>query len=174
MRWLLNRLLGWLAAASSPGLACDATVWAAGVRELGRRTLGGRRESGAFLLGVAEKAGTRRVLEFVFYDDVDPRALDTGIVHFDGIKLPRLWEHCRRRGYGVVADVHVHPFGFGQSQSDKDDPVMPRAGHVAVIVPHFAQRGTGPGEVGVYEYLGNGDWRDRTPEGDQFFRLEAR
>lgn len=173
MRSLLNRLLGWLLGPSSaPGISCSAAIWTAGVRELERRTRHATRESGAFLLG-PNKNGHRHILEFVYYDDIDPYSLDTGIVHFNGNKLPKLWEYCRARGYGVIADVHVHPGGYGQSESDQADPVMPKAGHLAFIIPNFA-RGTGrPGEIGMYEYLGNGAWNDRSREGCSFFRLES-
>lgn len=139
--------------------------------ELQRRTMNGTRESGAFLLG-QEANGTKRIVDFVFYDDIDPHSLDTGIVHFAGNKLPKLWELCRARGYGIVADVHVHPGGYGQSDSDQADPVMPRAGHFAFIIPHFARRETLPGSIGLYEYLGNGDWQDHSAEGSSFFRIE--
>ena len=166
---LLNRLLGWLGIAS-PRLACSAAVWDAGVRELNKRTRGKRRESGAFLLG-HDGDGRKEILEFVYYDDIDPHALDTGIVRFSGNKLPKLWALCRERGYGVVADVHVHPGGYGQSDSDRADPVMPRAGHIAIILPDFAARQTRPGGIGIYEYHGNGHWQDHTAEGASFFRV---
>jgi hypothetical protein len=170
MRSFLSRLFGWLLG-RKPRIVCDPQIWVAGVRELRKRTLNGRRESGAFLLG-CDQGGLKRIIEFVFYDDIDPRALDTGIVKFAGNKLPMLWDHCRDRGYGVVADVHVHPAGFGQSASDRADPVMPRAGHIAMIIPDFARRQSSPGGIGLYEYLGNGAWRDHSAEGSAFFRLE--
>jgi hypothetical protein len=169
MRWLLSRLARWIA--GSPRIVCDAKVWRAGVKELHRRTLNGRRESGAFLLG-RNVNGVQRILEFVFYDDIDPHALDTGIVHFAGNRLQKLWEHCRMRGYGVVADVHVHPGGYGQSESDQANPVIPRAGHIALIIPDFASRATEPREIGLYEYCGEGVWREHTRRGAKFFRLE--
>lgn len=172
MRSFLSRLFGWLLG-PKPRITCNEAVWAAGVRELERRTLNGRRESGAFLLG-RDMGGSKRIVEFVYYDDIDPHALDTGIVHFAGNKLPRLWEHCRKRGYGVVADVHVHPGGYAQSPSDQADPVMPRAGHIAMIIPHFARRQTLPGGIGLYEYLGNENWCDHTAKGRAFFRLDKR
>jgi hypothetical protein len=84
----------------------------------------------------------------VFYDDVDPKALDTGIVTIRQTALPRLWEICRARGFGVVADVHVHPRGYGQSESDRANPVMPRAGHLALILPNFARERPRPGTIG--------------------------
>jgi hypothetical protein len=168
MRSLLSRLFGWVRG-RKPRISCDAAVWAAGVCELEQRTLGGQRESGAFLLG-RNQNGYRHILDFVFYDDIDPHSLDSGIVHFHGNKLPKLWELCRSRGYGVIADVHVHPGGYGQSESDQADPVIPQAGHLAFIIPHFARRKTQPGGIGMYEYLGNGEWRDHTSKGASFFR----
>jgi hypothetical protein len=144
-----------------PELLCDANVWAKGVAELRRRTHG-RRESGAFLLGSHDKV--RRIEEFVFYDDIDPHALETGIVEIDGRKLGALWAHCRSTGRKVVADVHVHPGGFGQSASDQANPIMAEVGHVAFILPHFAAGPATPGTIGLYEYLGARRWRDRSFE----------
>lgn len=167
----LNKLSGWLFG-RPPRLTCSTVVWQAGAAELRRRTLDGRRESGAFLLGV-DDGKTRRIQEFVFYDDLDPNALATGIVHFDGRKFAKLWDICRARGFGVVADVHVHPGGFAQSESDRNEPAMPRAGHLAIIIPHFAMREVNPGGIGLYEYLGNKRWITRTEQGSDFFRLEG-
>jgi hypothetical protein len=145
----------------APEILCENTVWRAGVMELRRRTKG-RHESGAFLLGAKGKA--RRIEEFVYYDDIDPHALDTGIVQIDGRRLGDLWAHCRKTGREVVADVHVHPGGFGQSGSDKANPVMAEIGHIAFILPDFATRATMPGGIGIYEYLGARRWRDRSRE----------
>jgi hypothetical protein len=124
------------------------------------------------LLGTVQKNGTKRIRDFIFYDDIDPHSLDSGIVHFHGACLPKLWEICREKGYGVVADVHVHPGSYGQSASDQADPVMPRAGHFAVILPDFARRGVTPGEIGQYEYMGAGQWSDHSARGSSFFRLD--
>lgn len=154
-----------------PKLKCAAGVWREGVEELRRRTRSSTRECGAFLLGIEEGAG-KRILEFVYYDDIDPNALASGIVRFDGTKFPKLWEHCRSRGYGVVADVHVHPGSYGQSASDMANPVMPRAGHLALILPDFAARQTQPGGIGMYEYCGNGRWVAHTRQGLGFFQLD--
>lgn len=170
MRSFLNKLTGWLRGRPDPRITCRRSVWTAGVAELERRTKSHTQESGAFLLG-RDVDGVKQILEFVFYDDIDPHSLDTGIVHFAGNRLPILWEHCRKRGYGVVADVHVHPAGYGQSPSDQADPVMPRAGHIAFILPDFASRATRPGGIGMYEYLGDHRWKTHTREGGNFFRL---
>lgn len=172
MRSLLNTLLGWLGLAP-PRLRCQREVWQAGVGELARRTLGKRRESGAYLLGLTLPDGSRKIVDFAYYDDVDPAALDTGIVTIRQTALPRLWQICRERGYGVVADVHVHPYGYAQSPSDQANPVMPRAGHLALILPNFASGECEPGSIGMFEFLGGGAWAEHSPKGARFFRLEA-
>jgi hypothetical protein len=148
-------------------------VWRAGVEELARRTRGGRQESGAYLLGEDLPGGGQRILEFVFYDDIDPRSLEIGVVVIRQTALPRLWAHCRERGYGVVADVHVHPRGYGQSPSDQANPVMPRAGHIAMILGDFARGRPEPGRIGIYEFLGAGRWADHSAKGARFVRLEG-
>ena len=166
-----NRLFGWITG-PRPRLRCNGEVWAAGTAELARRTRGRTQESGAYLMGEKCRDGSRRILEFVYYDDIDPRALETGEVTIRQTALPRLWQRCRERGLGVVADIHVHPGSCRQSQSDQANPVMPRAGHLAVILPDFASRHTEPGRIGIYEFCGEGRWRDHSTKGAQFFKLE--
>lgn len=168
----LNKLFGLAITSSQPKLICNSDIWSEGIAELKRRTRRGMQESGAFLLGKEEDNSVKRILEFIFYDDIDPHALDTGIVRFAGNKLPKLWEICRARGYGIVADVHVHPGAYYQSASDQADPVMPREGHLAIIIPDYACRFTTPGGIGLYEYKGNGSWVTHTPKGSSFFKLD--
>ena len=144
-----------------PEIICSAKIWSAGALELKKRTEG-RHESGAFLLG--RKRKIRSIEEFVFYDDIDPDSLKTGIVMIDGRKLGDLWTHCRRTGREVIADVHVHPGGFQQSGSDRANPIMAELGHIAIIVPHYAARATRPGGIGIYQYLGARQWKDRSCE----------
>lgn len=168
----LTKLRGWLFG-PPPRLRCTRAVWADGVRELERRTRGGRQESGAYLLGTAARSGGQRLLEFVYYDDIDPRALETGEVTIRQTALPKLWELCRSRGYGVIADVHVHPGNCRQSDSDMANPVMPRAAHIAMILPDFAKGVPEPGGIGIYEFLGEGRWVDHSSAGRRFVRLEG-
>lgn len=168
----LSRLLGWITG-PQPRLRCDRQVWCAGVAELARRTRGQTRESGAYLLGSHLGDGSARILEFIYYDDVDPLALATGEVTIRQTALPRLWELCRERGYGVIADVHVHPGSCRQSYSDQANPVMPRAGHIAMILPDFAANEPEPGHIGIYELHGAGLWTDHSPGGRRFVRLDG-
>lgn len=168
-----NRLFGWITA-RRPRLRCERQLWYAGTAELACRTRDRTRESGAYLLGETCRDGSKRILEFVFYDDIDPLALETGEVTIRQTALPRLWAHCRERGLGVVADIHVHPGSCRQSPSDQANPVMPRVGHLAMILPDFAQRRAEPGGFGIYEFYGGGQWRDHTARGARIFRLEDR
>lgn len=169
----LNRLRGWLFG-PPPRLRCARSIWQVGAAELAVRTRGETQESGAYLLGVPLPDGSQRILEFVYYDDIDPRALETGIVTIRQTALPKLWALCRERGYGVVADVHVHPGGYGQSRSDRDNPVMPRAGHIAMILPNFARGAPAPGGIGIYEFGSAGVWTDHSVQGPRFVKLEDR
>jgi proteasome lid subunit RPN8/RPN11 len=131
----------------------------AALRERGR---GHSRESGAFLLG--RRRGARaRIVDFILYDDLDPHALDTGIVRLEGRYFGALWDACRRRRLSVVADIHVHPGACEQSRSDREHPMISRAGHVALIVPDFARGDVRAGEIGIYRYLGAKRWRAVPP-----------
>ena len=158
MAYLLATLAR-LAIGKPPELVCSTNTWHAGVAELHRRTFG-QRESGAFLLG--KKGRTRRIEKFVFYDDFDPAALNSGIVIIDGRRLGALWAHCRETGYEVVADIHVHPGEYRQSKSDKANPIIAEKGHIALILPDFAKGPNRPGKIGVFRYLGNLQWRDQS------------
>lgn len=118
----------------------------------------GERESGAFLLGETNGNGSRRVLDVIYYDDLDSACL-TGGISFNGAAYGRLWDQCVERGFAVVADVHTHPgSGVAQSSTDRAHPMIAQAGHIALIVPFFGQRTVSPAQVGVHEYLGDGEW----------------
>jgi proteasome lid subunit RPN8/RPN11 len=135
---------------------CSVAFWFQLQRQL-RLRANGERESGAFLLGnSAHDVAT--LAEAVYYDDLDPQALRTGIVRFDGQYYARLWEICRRTGLDVVADVHTHPASAHQSQSDRSHPMMARSEHIALIVPDFASDWLAINRVRAYEYMGNRNW----------------
>jgi proteasome lid subunit RPN8/RPN11 len=151
-------------------LSCSADVWAAGIRELRRRTEG-HHESGAFLLGETD-GPRRRILKFVYYDDLDPHSLDTGIVVFDGAGYGPLWEMCRREHLTVVADIHVHPGIARQSESDRMHPMIAKKGHIALIAPDFAVGECLSRDLGIYEYDGGYEWTYRCgPAAERFFYI---
>lgn len=152
-------------------LSCSWWLWQRllnGLRSRGR----GTRESGAFLLGTSDAAGRRRIVDFLLYDDLDPHALDSGIVHLDGRHFGKLWELSRSRGLDVVADVHTHPGAASQSHSDQAHPMIARAGHLALIVPNFAAPPATRSTLGIYRYHGGGRWETISARrGPQFFQI---
>ena len=145
-------------AAPDHRLACSFRVWRALLSDLRRRG-GGRSESGAFLLGEVDR-GRRRISRVVYYDDLDPHSLDTGIVVFDGRGYGPLWAICRESGLTVVADVHTHGGVACQSASDRCNPMIATPGHVAIIVPSFARGNIEFSDLGIYEYKGAHRWQD--------------
>jgi len=129
------------------------------MRGLRQRGCGYTRESGAFLLGRVQD-DIARIVDFVLYDDLDPNCLNTGIVCFDGRYFGRLWEICTQRDLTVVADVHTHPGRSDQSDSDRNHPMISRAGHIALIVPRFAVKPVRRSEIGIYRYQGAKLWTE--------------
>ncbi|MER8674602.1 hypothetical protein [Mesorhizobium sp. M0037] len=139
-------------------LSCSWLFWRRLTRKLRERGRDETRESGAFLIGYIEAAGAARIIDFVLYDDLDPQSLDTGIVRFDGKYFGQLWALCRQRKLTVIGDVHVHPGDSGQSRSDRAYPMVSQAGHLALILPRFARAPIAHEEIGIYRYLGGGEW----------------
>lgn len=151
-------------------LSCPARLWQTVTTELCRRGKG-QRESGAFLLGT-EHNKRRSVERVVYYDDLDPRCLDHGIVEFDGAGYDPLWRLCVDAGLQVVADVHTHPGLPFQSEADRTNPMVAQSGHVALIVPGFAKSKADPPQLGIYEYRGQHRWHDRSgPHADRFLYM---
>jgi hypothetical protein len=145
-------------AAPEHRLSCSNRLWAEGIEELRRR---GKdvHESGAFVLGTVWR-GRRQAVRFVYYDDLDPGALATGIVVFDGSGYGPLWQICRQTGFSVIADLHTHATVGRQSPTDKVNPMIAKPGHIAIVVPNLARRAVRPGELGIYEYAGQHCWRE--------------
>jgi hypothetical protein len=129
------------------------------LEELARRG-NGTKESGAFLLGKVNERppgpGVWRVSRIVYYDDLDAECL-TGGITFRGFDA--LWASCRSDQSTVIADVHTHPGAWvGQSDIDSSNPMIPRIGHIGVIVPHYAQQNPPVGDLGVYVHRGGHTW----------------
>lgn len=131
----------------------------------------GQRESGGFLLGCQE-GQFRSIKMFLPYDDIDPGCLRGNII-FDGSKMDIVWRVCRNHGLKVVADVHTHPGSYGQSVMDQSNPMIPEKGHLALIIPNFAKRLYLPGEMGIYEFVGRGQWIDHSRRGKSFFSVKG-
>ena len=133
-------------------------VWPGLMADLRRRG-NGRRESGAFLLGRCLES--RKIVEqWVPYEELDPAALNFEYVRLGMSAFSKLWDECASRGLEVVADVHTHPKLPGQSPSDRANPMISVAGHIALIVPWFASGQVRPSDVSVNVYLGAGAWKN--------------
>ena len=146
--------------ARKPRLRISRAAWRNLATELGRRS-GGTREAGAFLLG-HRRRHLRRVVEVVYYDDLDPTCL-VGNIHLSGSAYGPLWARCRDTGLTVLADVHTHGGTYvTQSSIDAANPMVATTGHLAMIVPHLAQQPYAPAQVGLHEYLGEPGWRTWT------------
>lgn len=159
-------------ASSEPTLVFPLLLWWRLIRELRRRG-GSRTESGAFILGRWDESAMH-ARSLVFYDDIDPGALKTGIVRLSGRAMNEVWETCSRTGLQVLADVHTHPAGSGQSSSDRDYPMVATRGHIALIVPNFARSAIDLGGVGQYRYEGSKRWRVSPPPRLGFFSIRFR
>ena len=151
-------------------ISCSSCLWQQGMAELKRRGKG-HRESGAFILGWRE-GNKRRIAKYIYYDDLDPHCLDSGIIVLDGSVVGRLWKICRKTGFVVVADVHTHAGRPYQSKIDQVNPMIGVAGHIAIIVPGLAMQKVKASELGVYEYRGRHQWQPHLDrEAARFFYI---
>jgi hypothetical protein len=141
---------------SPPLLEIAVPLWEQLIEHL-RKQGAGVRESGAFLLGHKSDTG-RVVTHFLPYEWLQADALQNDYVSLTAASFSKLWDVCRTENISVVADVHTHPFEPGQSRSDKANPMVALKGHIALIVPRFAQEAVGPEDLGFYVYQGNHAW----------------
>lgn len=147
----------------APLLEMPGALWVA-LMTHPREQGGGVRESGAFLLGHKTDAG-RVVMRFLPYEQLQSDALRGDYVALNPESFAKLWEVCRTEGMTVVADVHTHPFGPGQSRSDRANPMVALKGHIALIVPRFAKGSPRPQDLGLYVYEGNHQWASYSGSG---------
>ncbi|MCZ7600608.1 MAG: hypothetical protein M5U09_26745 [Gammaproteobacteria bacterium] len=108
-------------AAPEHRLSCPTALWRDGLAELARRGEG-RHESGAFLLG-RQDGQRRRVVRFVYFDELDPLCWTPASSSSTARASARSGRFCREAELQVVADVH--PRGRGparQSHLDRENP----------------------------------------------------
>lgn len=141
---------------SAPLLEAPEQLWSALIQHL-RHQGNGVRESGAFLLGHKTDRG-RIVTKALPYEQLQADALHDDYVALTAASFAKLWDFCRREGLSVVADVHTHRLGAGQSRSDRANPMVALTGHIAFIVPRFAQGNVHLQDLGMYVYQGNHMW----------------
>ena len=135
----------------------DPYLWRELISELGCRGQNGLRESGAFLLSRCNESN-RRVEQVVYFDDLDPDCL-VGHIHIRRTAFSKLWDLCEQNSLRVIGDIHTHPgCSVRQSETDRQNPMIARYGHIALIVPFFGTRQVKAREVGVHEYCGDLGW----------------
>lgn len=137
-------------------LEVSTQLWSGLIAHLSAKGAG-IRESGAFLLGQATDAG-RTVTAFLPYEELQADALQEDYVTLSAASFSKLWAVCSEHRLTVVADMHTHRFGPQQSISDKANPMVAIAGHVAIIVPRFAQGNVQFEHLGVHLYRGSHQW----------------
>jgi len=147
-----------------PSLIFPPQIWRELLNDLRRRGHG-ERESGAFLLGCQEN-DVRHVGSWICYEDLDSNAHQYDYIRLDTSAFPSLWAACAERSMQVVADVHTHPYGPRQSESDRENPMIAIAGHIALIVPRYATEDVQPADLSFNVYQGGGHW-------ESLFRDEA-
>ncbi len=151
----------------------DLELWLQMIEELGRRSLGGRRETGVFLLASILES-PRHVVKPVYFDDLDPECL-VGNIHIRSFGFSKLWELCEEENLCVIADIHTHPgSSVDQSLTDRENPMIAREGHFALIVPYFGTRSVQAREVGVHEYRGDRGWASWFgPKAERVLRIRS-
>lgn len=137
-------------------LMIPRSLWLDGLSNLHRRGAE-THESGAFLLGTYAGA-VGRVTKWVFYDELDPNAYSSGVCVLYAEAFDRLWTICRLAGLKVLADVHTHGGSPRQSISDRENPMIASAGHLALIIPNFARGPHWRHRIGLFCYEGEHRW----------------
>ena len=158
---------------SRPLIEISASLWQEITEELGRRSLGGRREAGVFLLAPT-KERTRKVVTAAYFDDLDPECL-VGNIHIRASGFSKLWDLCDSESLRVIADIHTHPGTMvSQSSTDRANPMIAREGYLALIVPHYSTRPVQAREVGVHEYRGDQGWASWFgPKAERVLRIRS-
>ncbi|RKE83272.1 hypothetical protein [Rhizobium sp. AG855] len=155
---------------SDPELIITFWLWWGLFSQLRRRGRGCG-ESGAFILGRRDGAKLR-ASRILYYDDIDPNALKTGIVRLSGSAMSAVWEVCESEQLEVLADVHTHSGSSEQSRSDQQYPMIATSGHIAMIIPRFARSMFDLSGVGHFRYRGAKKWDAMSPPSVGFFTLK--
>ena len=141
---------------AKPIIRFNRSLWLHCMKELQARSHG-RHESGCFILGTVDRH-KRHAQHCVLYDELDPHAYASGVCILQGDSFTRLWEICRAEKLTVIADIHTHPAAAFQSEADRTNPMIARAGHLAIIVPDFAFGWIWRHRLGLFHYEGDHRW----------------
>lgn len=143
---------------ANPIIRFDRSLWLTCMSQLHARSCG-RHESGCFVLGTIDRH-RHYAQRCVYYDELDPSAYSSRVCILHGDAFTRLWELCRAEKMAVIADIHTHPAGAFQSEADRTNPMIARAGHLAIIVPNYAHGWIWRHRLGLFRYEGDHRWID--------------
>ena len=135
-------------------------MWLDCLRQLHLRSEGVH-ESGCFLLGRKDDQNLRAD-HCVYYDELDRNAYSSGVCVLYADAFECLFALCRNSGLTVIADIHTHPGSARQSHADRQNPMVARAGHIALIVPSYARPPVWRHLLGAYQYRGSHEWTDHS------------
>ncbi|MFV1849128.1 MAG: hypothetical protein ACMZ66_00240 [Thalassospira sp.] len=121
----------------------------------------GVREAGAFLLGTQTR-NALRIKDWVAYHVLSDQVGQADYITLESDAFVRLWQICRERDLRAVADVHTHPCGAHQSVTDRAYPMIATPGHVALIVPDYAQGDIDVTDISINIYKGSHQWASYT------------
>lgn len=141
-----------------PIIRISTNLWNETIKGLAEHSQG-LRESGCIWAGKRNEL-TWTVKEVLFLDDL-PGVRRQHLYHrTPRIAINKLFELLREKDLQIIADLHTHPTDWVElSDTDKLHPIEYRIGLIAVIFPYFAQMKHKFNDLGVHEYLGNGEWQ---------------
>jgi len=72
----------------------------------------------------------------------------------------KIGELVHQRNEKLFVQIHSHPFEAFHSFVDNKYPISHKIGFLSVVVPYFGKNVTDLSPCKVYEYLGNGKWKE--------------
>lgn len=72
----------------------------------------------------------------------------------------KIGELVHQRKEKLVVQIHSHPFEAFHSFVDNKYPISHKIGFLSIVVPYFGKNVTDFTQCKIYEYLGNGKWKE--------------
>ncbi|MCH9779912.1 MAG: hypothetical protein K0U36_01335 [Alphaproteobacteria bacterium] len=129
------------------------------IHELLRQHSAKNQESGGLLLGQKKKTAPNKesifITGFYSYKALGARASAVSL-SIPPNKMDKFYQQCQKLESSLVGDIHTHPAGVEQSDTDRQHPMNPKSDskHVALILPNFARGNPSTSRTGVYRLMG--------------------
>jgi hypothetical protein len=72
----------------------------------------------------------------------------------------KIGESIHQRNEKLFVQIHSHPFEAFHSFVDNKYPISHKIGFLSIVVPYFGKNVIDLSQCKVYEYLGNGKWKE--------------